>query len=155
MSWENLQESKCKVGRVVCMRNSMEASVSGAAPQNQVGGTGMRPEREPRLTCRAPTWWRFGSLSECDEKSLTGLEQANGITQPLPQATYMYILVYKRQTSEKILNVSVQIYHHYFYTFVFYLNLKKNSSGIYCLPWGEFSFIPPQLTANFYAFLAN
>ena len=26
----------------------MEASVSGAAPQNQVGGTGMRPEREPR-----------------------------------------------------------------------------------------------------------
>ena len=26
----------------------MEASVSGAAPQNQVGGMGMRPEREPR-----------------------------------------------------------------------------------------------------------
>lgn len=26
----------------------MEASMSGAAPQNQVGGTGLRPEREPR-----------------------------------------------------------------------------------------------------------
>ena len=64
-------------------------------------------------------------MSECDEKSLMGLEQGNGITQPLPQATYMYILVYKRQTSEKILNVSVQIYYHYFYTFAFYLNLKK------------------------------
>lgn len=40
---------KCKVGRVVCRRNSMEASMSGAAPQNQVGGTGLGPEARPDM----------------------------------------------------------------------------------------------------------
>ena len=38
---------------------------------------------------------------------------------------------------------------------LYFALIKKKSSGIYCLPRGEFSFILPQLTANFYAFLAN
>ena len=49
------------------------ASVSGAAPQNEGRGVGMRPEREPRPgqvgLCPGEG---FGPFSEWDEESLKG-----------------------------------------------------------------------------------